>query len=416
MKVRISIQPGSHLTTKMGAFVSDGEAALPVALAELYPSSVSDFNFSVFAGAPPGLVANTLRGLPSREFAAGDTLLGENEPNDRVFLIQSGEVEVWKGEPHQPQSVRVAQLNAGDCFGEMSAINEAPSSANIVAKSPTTVRVMGLADLPTEGGIKEQVTLNLARTLVRRLSAANGDIQEKHRREMKALQLVASSSAFITRMLTVLTLYMFSLPFVAMLIPLIPAENLISFLFIVVFGWVVLNFMYAQPQVRTESWFMTLQNWPRQVARSFVWAIPPILVFTGLKLLIMHARPGVFAFFEPTSALGPGQPMNFPMWVVFAVIYMVLCFAQEFIRCAVQGTLALILTAASAGGPWKAILLSDVVFMAVHLHLGPAFAAHAFLGGLFFGYEFYKERSFLTVAMSHSIVGVFVVFVVGIPR
>ncbi len=349
-------------------------------------------------------------------YAAGDTLLRENEPNQRVFLIESGELDVWKGAPNHPQSVRVAQLKSGDCFGEMSAINGAPSSANIVAGSPTTVRVMALNDLPVEGEIKEIVTLNLARTLVRRLSSATVDIQEKHQREIKAMQLVAAASAFMTRILTVLTLYMFSLPFVAMLTPLIPTNTLISFLFIVVFGWVVLNFMYAQPQLRKDSWFMTTANWPRQIARSFLWAIPPILIFVGLKLFIMSQRPGEFQFFEPMTALGRHKPMNYPVWAGFALTYMALSFAQEFIRCAVQGTLALINSASSMGGPWKAILLSDVVFMAVHLHLGPAFAFQAFLGGLFFGYEFHKERSFLSVAMTHSIVGVFAVFISGIPR
>lgn len=373
-------------------------------------------HFAIFAGAPPNVIADTVRTLPSRTFASGETLLRENEPNDRVFLIQSGELEVWKGEPHHPQSVRVAQLKAGDCFGEMSAINSAPSSATIVAGAPTTVRVMALHDLPEQGGIKQLVTLNLARTLVRRLSTANLDIQETHQREMKAMQLVAAASAFITRILTVLTLYMFSLPFVRMLTPLIPTNTLISFLFIVVFGWVVLNFMYAQPQLRTESWFMTTKHWPRQVARAFLWAIPPMLIFTGVKLFIMHQRPGEFQFFEPMMAIGRHKPMNFPVWAGFAFTYMALTFAQEFIRCAVQGTLALINTASSMGGPWKAILLSDIVFMAVHLHLGPAFAFQAFLGGLLFGYEFHKERSFLAVATTHSIVGVFAVFICGIPR
>lgn len=377
---------------------------------------MANFTFEIFTGIPAADVAETIRALPSRSFATGETLLRENEMNDRVFLIESGELEIWKGEPNQPQSVKVAKLKAGDCFGEMSAINSAPSSANVVAASPATVRVVALADLPRDGGIKEQVTLNLSRTLVRRLSSATSDIQEKHRREMKAMQLVAASSAFMTRILTVLTLYMFSLPFVKMLTPLIPTNTLISFFFIVVFGWVVLNFQYAQPQLRTESWFMTLQNWPRQVARSFLWAIPPILVFTGLKLFIMHSRPGEFEFFEPMTALGRHKPMNYPVWAGFALAYAALSFAQEYIRCAVQGTLALINSASAMGGPWKAILLSDVVFMAVHLHLGPAFATQAFLGGLFFGYEFHKERSFLSVALSHSMVGVFAVFISGIPR
>jgi CRP-like cAMP-binding protein len=401
--------------------VGTGNTRLPAVLLPrrshrpLVPA-VSDSNFAVFAGAPPPLVSPTIEKLPLREFAAGETVLRENDPNDRVFLIQTGELEVWKGEPNQPTGVRVARLKAGECFGEMSALNSAPASATVVASVPTVVRTMALGDLPSDNGMKEAVTLNLARTLVRRLSTANQDIQEKHRREIDAMKLIAAASAFITRILTVLTLYMFSLPFVPMLVALIPTNTLISFLYIVVFGWVVLNFMYAHPHLRTQAWFMTLAQWPRQLGRAVLWAIPLCLIFTAIKLSIMHARPGEFHFFEPMMAVRRHAPMNFPLWAALALAYTALCFAQEFIRCAVQGTLELINTASSTGGHWKAILLSDVVFMAVHLHLGPAFASQAFLGGIFFGYEFYRERSFLSTATTHAIVGVFAVFICGIPR
>ena len=374
---------------------------------------MSNFNFPIFSGVSAEAAAATLQALPAQRFAAGETLLAENQPNSRVFLIEEGELEVWKGEPRRPRSVCVARLQPGECFGEMSAINSAPSSATVVAGSPVRVRVMALEDLPHEGNIKGLVTLNLARILVRRLSSANGEIQAKHQSEMNAMQRVAAASAFVSRMLTVLSLYMFSLPFVAMLIPLLPTETLVSFFFIVIFVWVVVNFMQAQPQVRVESWFMTLKDWPRQLWRALPWAVPPLLVFAAIKLSVMHARPEV-RFFDPMSAIGPNLPMDFPMWAGFAAGYTTLCFAQEFIRCAVQGTIGLI--NGPAAGPWKAILLSDVVFMSVHLHLGPAFAAQAFLGGLFFGYEFHKERSYLTVAITHSLVGVFAVFIAGIPR
>jgi membrane protease YdiL (CAAX protease family) len=129
----------------------------------------------------------------------------------------------------------------------------------------------------------------------------------------------------------------------------------------------------------------------------------------------MWARPGEFEFFEPMTAISRGAPMNVPLWLMFAVIYTALSFAQEFIRCAVQGTLEMINNASAPGGHWKALLVSDVVFTSIHMHLGPAFAAQAFIGGLFFGYEFYRERSYLAVAVSHSVVGVWAVFIVGIP-
>jgi CRP-like cAMP-binding protein len=376
---------------------------------------VSSVQFEIFDGLPHDVIANIIRDLPSRTYAAGDVLLRENEPNNRVFLIELGELGVWKGTPNTTEGVCVARLKPGLCFGEMSALNSTPSSATIVAESPATVRLMALTDLPVHGNLRETVTLNLARTLVERLSLANEAIEVKHQQELKAMRVMAAAAAFITRMLVALTCYMFSLPFFVALTPLLPSNSLISFFFIVTFGWVVLNFMNQWPEVRSQHWYMTLAQWPRQIARGLLWTIPPLLVFLIIKLSFMQARPGQYEFFEPMRAISPSAAMNYPLWLGFALVYTALCFAQEFIRCAVQGTLAMINTASSMGGPWKAILLSDVVFASIHMHLGPAFAAQAFIGGLFFGYEFYRERSYLAVATSHSIVGVWAVFIVGIP-
>jgi membrane protease YdiL (CAAX protease family) len=278
-----------------------------------------------------------------------------------------------------------------------------------------TVRVLTLADLPAEHDFREIVTLNLARTLVHRLSDADASIQVKHEREMQVMRVVAAASAFITRMLVALTCYMFSLPLIDILTPLLSSNSLVSFLFIVVFSWVVLRFMQTWPEVRTRNWHMFLARWPRQVARGLLWTIPPLLVFLVVKLSFMYARPGVYEFFEPMTAIARKAPMNVPLWATFALIYTVLSFAQEFVRCAIQGTLEMINTASSMGGHWKAILVSDVVFASIHMHLGWAFAAQAFIAGLFFGYQFYRERSYLAVAVTHSVVGVWAVFIVGIP-
>lgn len=372
--------------------------------------------FEIFKGLPPEVVEERIARLPSREFAAGEVLLRENDPNQHVFLVESGELDVWKGEPNSPRGVRVAQLRAGDCFGEMSALNGAPSSATVVAGSAARVKEIGLGDLPADQGVRETVTLNLARTLIQRLTRANASIQEKHERELEAQRVINAAGGFVTRMLTALTCYMFCLPLMAALIPLLPSNSLISFFFIAAFGWVAVNFMNQHPEVWQRWWHMTRERWVRQLGRGLLWTVPPLLVFAAIKFSFMYARPGQYEFFEPMTAIKRGDPMNWPLWTAFAIVYTGLSFAQEFIRCAVQGTIAMLNAHAPGGGAWKAILLSDIVFASIHLHLGVAFAIQAFIGGLFFGYQFYKERSYLSVAFTHSLVGVFCVFIAGIPK
>lgn len=378
------------------------------------PSSL--VSFTLFDGLPTGQVDATLARLPLRSVARGDVVLEENTENEAVFLIEGGELDVWKGRPGTPEGVRVARLKAGDCFGEMSALTADRSSATIVAVSPAQMRVLTLGDLPADEDFRQAVTVNLARTLVRRLSQANDAIRLQHERELRTMRILTAASAYITRMLTALAFYLFSLPLMVAIEPLLASNSLISFLVIVIFAWVVLNFLNKWPEVRHEHWHMTRRAWPHQIARGLLWAIPPLLIFLAVKASFMHARPGHFQWFEPMTAIARGAPMNFPLWAGFALVYTLLSFAQEFIRCAVQGTLQMIHSASGNRGPWKAILVSDLMFAAIHMHLGVAFTAQAFIAGLIFGYVFHRERSYLTVAVAHSFVGVWAVFVMGIPR
>ncbi len=372
--------------------------------------------FELFDGISPTVAAEKVRELPRRECTIGEVLLREGELNNRVFLVEAGKIEVWKGPPGRPEGVLLATLSSGACFGEIYADHAAPSSATLIASQASVVRLMAFSDLPPNAGMRETVALNLARTLVGHLARAHATVHAKHEREIGALQVATAAAGFITRMLVALAVYVLSLPFLAIITPLLPSNSIISFVFILVFGLVVVDYMKHHPEVRQSHWYMTLAHWPAKLGRGLIWTVPPLLVFVAIKLGFMHARHGAMPFIDPMEAIKPGAPMNWPVWASFAVIYTALCFAQEFIRCAVQGTLEAIAGVASTSSHWKAIIISDLVYATLHVHLGASFAVQAFIAGLFFGYEFYRERSYLAVAFSHAIVGFITVFVAGIPR
>jgi CRP-like cAMP-binding protein len=376
---------------------------------------VASPKFDVFNNLPDAMVDKTIAALPSRTYQAGEVLLKEKQANNRIFLIESGELDVWKGEPNTPGGVKLVTLKEGNCFGEMSAINGAAATANILAATPATVRSMSLDDLPEGGPVQKQVTLNLARMLVGRLSNATENLKTKHESEMNALKVVASASSFLTRILTALSFYMFAMPLILFIKPLIPSDSLISFFFIVAFLWVVLDFM-KRSQIKREFFHMGLENWPRQVLMGVVWALPFMAGFLAVKMWLAHANPETIKLFEPMRALSGRTDPSILMWGGFALTYAALSFAQEFIRCAVQGTLDMIAIPPTAKSHWKSILVSDVVFASIHMHLGSTFAFLAFIAGLVFGYQFWRAKSYLTVAVSHSVFGVWAIFIVGVPR
>lgn len=371
-------------------------------------------HFELFHGLPPDVVAGLTRDLGARTFAPGEVLIREHASNDRIFLIESGRLAVWKGEPDTAGGVCVATLEPGACFGEMSALNASPASATVIAVGATTVRELILREVPATGAVRETIALNLARTLVARLTQATVALQAKHAAQLEALHLLVSASSFLTRMMIALAFYMFALPLVAAVRPLLSSDTVISSFFVVAFFGVSWNFL-RRSRLPPEQFGLTLRDWPRQLRRSFWWSLPFLGGFFLLKCVLAWARPGEIQVFEPMRLLNSMGQTSFAQWLFFSIIYVSLCFAQEFIRCAVQGTLALFYRASGRPARWRSILVANLVFAALHVHLGSTFALLAFVPGLFWGWLYAREQSYLAVAFSHGLVGLWIVCIVGVP-
>ena len=131
-------------------------------------------NVSVMAGLDPEAL-QFLYGLAREEhYLAGEKIIGEGEPGNRMFFLASGSVAVVKNHG-TAQAVTLAQLGAGEFFGEMSLVESVARSASVVAADAVTVNTLKGTDFhrlyrdrPDQYGI---VMLNLARDLSRRLRA-----------------------------------------------------------------------------------------------------------------------------------------------------------------------------------------------------------------------------------------------------
>ena len=84
------------------------------------------------------LVVQTLRG--------GDVIFEEGTPGDTMFLLAAGQVSIEK-QVEAGGFAELALLGAGDVFGEMALIERLPRSARAVARTDTTLFVLGRPDL-----------------------------------------------------------------------------------------------------------------------------------------------------------------------------------------------------------------------------------------------------------------------------
>ena len=150
--------------------------------------AVSSPNLKAFLLATPffgGLSDTSLELLVSmlveRHFDAGATVVAEGKPGRSMFIVHSGELVVSKlGD--SGRVIRMAGLEPGDFFGEMTLIEMQNRSATVVAESPTVLYELTARNLYTcyKADIHAYVMViqNINRELCRRLRRADSRIAE----------------------------------------------------------------------------------------------------------------------------------------------------------------------------------------------------------------------------------------------
>ena len=103
-----------------------------------YKRSLLD-SLQLFRGVLPDDVHTLLQDCDRRDIAEGEILLSPGEPNEHIFIVLSGSLDVHVGSTQTPA---LTTMEAGDCVGEMSIIEDRDPSAYVVAAENTHVLVI----------------------------------------------------------------------------------------------------------------------------------------------------------------------------------------------------------------------------------------------------------------------------------
>jgi len=76
-------------------------------------------------------------------YQAGDVIIRKGDPPANFFVIEKGEVEVVRSTPKDPEGEVVAVLGPGSFFGEKALLSNEPRVADVRARTPVDVLVMG---------------------------------------------------------------------------------------------------------------------------------------------------------------------------------------------------------------------------------------------------------------------------------
>jgi len=111
-----------------------------------------------------------VRGFYQRSFQAGETVFDEGESGDKLYVIQSGEIELSRTAKGGQRVV--ARLGAGDFFGELGVVLGKPCINRAVAVCNTRVLELDRETLHAMCLGEPEIAIRMIRVLVSRLIEA----------------------------------------------------------------------------------------------------------------------------------------------------------------------------------------------------------------------------------------------------
>lgn len=123
----------------------------------------------LFQGLPRSDLERIARLSRLRQLGAGELVVREGDPGDKFYIVYSGAVEILKERPRGDHE-RLAVKQAGEAFGEMSLLTDAPRSASVRALEPAEVLAVSREDFDELLG-GESLAVRLMRGLARSLRA-----------------------------------------------------------------------------------------------------------------------------------------------------------------------------------------------------------------------------------------------------
>jgi diguanylate cyclase (GGDEF)-like protein len=141
----------------------------------------SDYQRSLLSGLDlfhdvhPDDIQALLQECDRRDVLTGEVLLSPDKPNENVYVVLSGLLNVHVG---SPDANILATMEIGECAGEMSIIEDRDPSAYVIAAEPTHVLVIHQSILWEMVNVSHQFAKNLLVVLSERVRSHNHYIAE----------------------------------------------------------------------------------------------------------------------------------------------------------------------------------------------------------------------------------------------
>ena len=372
-----------------------------------------------------GLAPEQLESLKSKAVVerrpAGEVVVREGESAENLYLVLRGRLAVSKRAQDTGEEHRLAVLETGDTFGEMALLESSSRSATVRALEDVV-----LAGLPRDVllGLQQaerctygRIVSNLARDLSARLRHTNEITVAALQNELKSARARAALGQLIIFTVLLITIYNLLLNTLNDLLRNSETTTYIS---------VVITAALAGSSI----WMMKLSGFPMSLYgfragrwfRDLPLALGVTVLLCGAATLIKwvlilllpamdHCRVFQLSFGHGEA----GARIDLARGFTIALLYGVFSPVQEIIaRGALQSSFQEFLE--NRGRIVWAILLSNAMFAAFHIHVSTFLALLAMSAGFFWGWLYYRQRSLVGVSVSHILTGWYALFILGLER
>lgn len=348
--------------------------------------------------------------IQRQSFDASEVVFREGDKGKRIFLIESGEVAVFR----EDERFRLNTLGPGESFGAMALLNNIPRSASVMATQPSELcylTIGALKKLAAEGqeGIYLQITKNHLYDLYEVVNKSDHQIIDSIKRELKASKASIAFASFFTTIVFLISLYVFMLrSSIGWIEHLRDSTYVTSGMLLFTLGILIL--MMKRNQYPIRYYGLNLKNWRKAVPEALMWSLGFILFATAAKAIWLWLAPGHEG--QALWSLPGYKDGSIRQSLIYAGIYTLFAPVQEFFaRGVIQGTLQKFLTGRLIKA--RAIAISTLLFSVTHVHLDLAFAFMTIIPSIFWGIMYARQDSLLGVSISHILIGLYITFVLG---
>jgi len=134
-------------------------------------------SLELFNGVLPDDIQELLQSCDRRDLDAGELLLSPGEKNEHVFIVLSGSLDVHVGSVSTPS---LARMEAGECVGEMSIIEDRDPSAYVIGAEDSHLLVIHQTVLWDMVNASHEFAKNLLIVLSERVRSHNRVIADSY--------------------------------------------------------------------------------------------------------------------------------------------------------------------------------------------------------------------------------------------